>query len=593
MFSICLLMIGVYAASNPSVSVGGQVSYTARDVKIAVQGRVNGAKGQDSQEDFPNIVISETGQIISDKVTNSSTQYLDFTAGTGNSESDNLSQWSIGKLEFAEDNNGVRDVVIEFVFTNFSNYPVKANLTFSKTDAELETANVKRVADATSGYMTVNDQFSITITYSVIDDSKNVTEKDLLDMNVTFSKAESKNVSGQASYTTVSADASVLVQGKVNGVKGQSSAVDYPNATVSSNTVTATKVTDSSTQYLDYATGQNLSAWPMQNLLFSESSSGVKDIQIGFKLTNLSTSKVVASITFGKTEEQLSSANIQRTVSATEVELDANGGSSEITITYKVKNANLAVDATGLLDMNISFEKPALPVYSLGSSERSSGKITMGKQTSSSAAEDIQWKCFAYSTDGTTWTKCTGAIPTSAKYGYFVLDTYVSTLVQTYLASGKINRNNWTHSDLSGSVSIGDYYHSDIRKFLKDNFESTLNIDANCDIYKAICGRTITDLYSKIESGGTSLSLPTGANGEETDKFWLLSLYEVSTYFNDESSREWGGSASVSEDGYLYWTRSYNSSYGMPYDVTNGGIIRNNNPTSDEGARAAFMLRLS
>jgi hypothetical protein len=92
--------------------------------------------------------------------------------------------------------------------------------------------------------------------------------------------------------------------------------------------------------------------------------------------------------------------------------------------------------------MNIVFEKTATTIqstgYTLSSTERSSGTLTMGKKSESSTAEDVQWKCFAYSTDGTTWTQLAAgtAIPETAKYCYFILGTTVSGLNnQAYLKS--------------------------------------------------------------------------------------------------------------------------------------------------------------
>ena len=226
--------------------------------------------------------------------------------------------------------------------------------------------------------------------------------------------------------------------------------------------------------------------------------------------------------------------------------------------------------------------------YTLSDTERSTGKVTMGKKSASSTAEDVEWKCFAYSVDGTTWTICTGEIPANAKYGYFVLDTYVSSLDnKVFLASDKYNSKTYMHTDISGATDVkaNDYYYSDIRQTLK-GLETTLNISSDNAIYKAIQGRTITDLYSSIKDDGSQLALPTKANGNDVDKFWLMSVDEVQTYFADDSARKWKNGNSSQ----YYWLRSPNSdSSDCACGVTYGDF---SNVSYSDGVRAAFMLEL-
>jgi len=50
MLSICLLMFGVYAGSNPNVSINGQVSYKIHDAAVLVQGTMQ----NDKMESDPN-----------------------------------------------------------------------------------------------------------------------------------------------------------------------------------------------------------------------------------------------------------------------------------------------------------------------------------------------------------------------------------------------------------------------------------------------------------------------------------------------------------------------------------------------------------
>ena len=419
----------------------------------------------------------------------------------------------------------------------------------------------------------------------------------------------SVSINGQVSYTA--RDAKVLVRGKANGAKGQA-VVDYPSATVTANDVTATKVTDSSTQYLDYTAGtgnsesDNLSPWNIGVLEFAEDSSGVKDIVLSFDLTNLSTYPVQATLTFptGAKDSDLANAKVNRTASATSAYLAPNGGNKEITVTYKLTDDSQSIptDATNLLGMNIKFEKTVMKVQANSVSEinKNGGKVTMGKQSSSSTVENVQWRCFAYSTDGETWTKLDSgqSIPTGAKYGYFVLDTYVSSLDRkVFLANSKYAQNSddskyYINSGVNGvtetnTVYANDYYYSDIRQTLK-GLETTLSISTDSEIYKAIQGRTMTDLYGKMSSSSADVTLPTGANASDTDSFWLMSRYEAITYFAGNNTRKWMNGNS----GEYYWLRSpwSNDSNSAAY-VGYGGYLNNGNLVHNvDGARAAFKL---
>lgn len=382
------------------------------------------------------------------------------------------------------------------------------------------------------------------------------------------------SISGQVSYSA--RDVKVLVQGKVNGAKDrttneQMSVVDYPNATVTANDLVATKVTSSTTRYLDYTVGtgnndmtDNLSTWNIGTQEFYEDSTGVKSIIISFKLTNLSTYPVKASITFAKSDNELLNANVKRKTSVTEIILNQNGGNNEIEIEYNVDNDSQPVNASNLLNMEIKFEKTVLVTeerenaYKFSgenSDGRATGIITMGKSSADVSQDDIQWKCIAYSIDGKKYTKTSGAIPANAKFGYFVLHSYVESLDSLpFLSSTKYtqnaNDNEYYHNEAGlTSVYANDYYYSDAREVLK-NLETVLNIDTTSKEYKAIEGRTIGDLYKgnnvtltlNTEDMSTTLTeqidldLPVNANKNEKDNFWLLSYQEVVDYTPDITS---------------------------------------------------------
>ena len=239
--------------------------------------------------------------------------------------------------------------------------------------------------------------------------------------------------------------------------------------------------------------------------------------------------------------------------------------------------------------------KTTPPTYTLTSTERSTGIVTMGYAEN----KDVQWKCFAYSTDGTTWTKCTGAIPTSAKYAYFVLDTYVSSLdKKAYLAEDKYEVSSsdleFYHSDSStpSGVYATDYYYSDVRKILNTSLVTTLGINANNNICKAIQGRTLNDLYklNALDSNKTPINQtsPKGATMTTVDKFWIMSYNEADKYFDDVTARQWNNG----NQGVNYWLRSPNSSSTI-WEVFLNGQMAHTPFAATYCIRPAFQLRLA
>ena len=172
MFSICLMMFGVYAASNPNVSINGQVSYTARDASVLVQGKMYGADGYESVD--YKIVTDPTSPTTDDVLTNSVSQYVDYTSADQNKTT--LATWSLGdQLKFYEDQNGIRKVNVCLKFTNLSNYPVMATAVFENKTA----TNVKTTQSPTDGKMamttigSVGSDCEMSFVFEVEDDSKN------------------------------------------------------------------------------------------------------------------------------------------------------------------------------------------------------------------------------------------------------------------------------------------------------------------------------------------------------------------------------------------------------------------------------------
>ena len=193
MMSICLMMFGVYAASNPSVSISGQVSYSARDAKVLVLGKVNGQAGDDSNVDYPTVADATNPQ-EDEKVVKAS-QYMGFTNGTGvNDETDDLAPWAMNTTHaFYEDSTGIRPIKISFMLRNLSNYPVVATVDFTGvTDANLASKNLTRVTtgitDDNKVYLDKGRAKEISITYAVANDAVGVNGNGLLDMSIKFEK---------------------------------------------------------------------------------------------------------------------------------------------------------------------------------------------------------------------------------------------------------------------------------------------------------------------------------------------------------------------------------------------------------------------
>lgn len=202
MVSICLLLFGVYASVNPSVTLNGQVSYSVRDASVYVQGKVI-SSGYDVN--FDQVPATKDALLALQDVAkkNQGLDYLDWTHGevstAGMDESaipsnEKLAGWTIENVNFEEDSNGVKDIFVIFQVTNYSNYPVKVNLSFVKTEDQLLEANIIRVVSKNNFVLAENQSTTgktqkVKIRYTVNDDSKSVTNVDI-GMTLQVSKEE-------------------------------------------------------------------------------------------------------------------------------------------------------------------------------------------------------------------------------------------------------------------------------------------------------------------------------------------------------------------------------------------------------------------
>ena len=187
--SICLMMFGVYASANPSVSINGQVSYSVHDAKVLVQGKANGqadANGT-AQVSVEYPTVADTTNITESQIT-SGNQYLSYTTGTGfDDASDDLQTWQLGGLNFYEDNSGVKPITLSFKITNLANYPVQGSVSFDVADISNVQRTTGGLTSSNTVYIDSNASKQITVTYTIVDDAQTVSNADI-GMTITFEK---------------------------------------------------------------------------------------------------------------------------------------------------------------------------------------------------------------------------------------------------------------------------------------------------------------------------------------------------------------------------------------------------------------------
>ncbi len=136
------------------------------------------------------------------------------------------------------------------------------------------------------------------------------------------------------------------------------------------------------------------------------------------------------------------------------------------------------------------------------------------------------------------------------------------------------------------------------------NMVIDLNIDTEQDVvYKMIKAKNLTDLYKKITNFTSNPQDKTppqvtveGLEDTGSDKFWLLSYYEVYNLLSSTQSmgtdtgRDWNTNSEVDD----YWLRSPDSNYSdLAWLVYNDGLISGNYVFNGWlAARAAFTMSL-
>lgn len=448
----------------------------------------------------------------------------------------------------------------------------------------------------------------------------------LMVFGVYSAEMASLNIIGQVSYTVT--DVKVLVQGKVESA---GDAVQYPTANTTNYTQSA-RILDSNIQYLDFTAGgdvgnadDDLRPWTLGEMVFEETTKGISPIKISFKLTNYSPYPIEANVSFFKTDGEAYAAKVSRSLSDNltdnKVVLLQNGEEDcckEITIIYKPLSDSVNIDAFDI-GMIIIFSKAQPEISETQETINSNnGIIYMGKTADDVVEDDIQWRCFAYSVDGINFEKYTTGETVltneNAKYCYFILDTYVSSMDKQYYCKKyttgteddtKVYYNN--NSNVPSNIYLNDYYYSEIRSFINTNAIKNLKIDTQNETYSAIIPRSVADLYTNNKFTGFSsttykfisisdLILPAAASQAEADAFWLLSMYELQEFFeqsdseNSSTDRRW----LLGSEGYAYWTRSTDEvrtyKAGLVYA---DGALRRAHAGYSHGARVAFKMQVA
>lgn len=339
-----------------------------------------------------------------------------------------------------------------------------------------------------------------------------------------------------------------------------------------------------------------------------------------------------------------------------------NGAMSSILKIYISSDSTTNLDISSL-NLSIGFEDYGTSLLQYDGTNGyyyvEMGTIPNQISGTSYESEYIRWRLIgtqtaeATSTSASQYARFDGtSAPSSGTTGVFILET--NTLLERDDETGySLNEVAFNHSYL-GHGSSSSYYHngdeweeydilandyatSTVRQYINgnnvykaatytsgsgytsssvpnktseySNMYTDFCIDTENDIvYKAIIGRTLSDLYlnnAQSTSGG-SVTFPEqlttlnqeGYTSSTVDKFWLLSYYEAYSLFltntgsqgtgiSDE--REWPtGSAN------FYWLRSPSSSVSYnAYNVNTSGYLSNLNVyISNYAARAAFTLTI-
>ena len=168
-FSISLMMFGVWASVNPTLSITGYVTFNISSSQVSVTGTI--IDGYDANG---NAIAFLEGKNF---------HYQDYT----DREKTTLADWGINggqPLYFKEDASGVTDIKLKFNFTNNSPFYTVAKFeNVAATNNVNVTFDQQVIMDVKGG---AQSSKSSTITYSVIDNSKTASSD--INFTITFER---------------------------------------------------------------------------------------------------------------------------------------------------------------------------------------------------------------------------------------------------------------------------------------------------------------------------------------------------------------------------------------------------------------------
>ncbi len=172
--SLCMMIVGVLSASQVGLNVTSSVSFEASGVYVKVKGEV--LKGNDTTEptraeepegsDYYYIGYSYDAVDEEQETDTQTTDYNDAPVGT--SSNGTMTAWTIGNVEFSEEENIIR---YSLTFTNYSEKDIQATITTNK-DTFLQDTDVqgKVNIEETSSSLTIggyNGETAQTGTYTI------------------------------------------------------------------------------------------------------------------------------------------------------------------------------------------------------------------------------------------------------------------------------------------------------------------------------------------------------------------------------------------------------------------------------------------
>ena len=370
---------------------------------------------------------------------------------------------------------------------------------------------------------------------------------------------------------------------------------EYTNITTQSGKLQAFAI-DTNTKLSDIQ--DKIDSWT--NLELTLDSKG--DAILHFSVTNKMTTPLYVYIATSLGTNTNNNMNL--TVSPNGTQISA-GATTAFEITFDIIDTSINAGLAGF-SVAVDFEKEErLPFYAQNKIDPETGLETtevdyyyveMGTYN----GEPVRWRYVADSTGA----RYDGTSPVTSLSGYYVMETKITTS-KAFLASSKYAQNStdskyYHNTEGYTNIYANDYALSDIRAYLTNTgsggFMEALGITEDNSVYQMIKSRSITDLYSDIQYGGTAIdatninySLSLSGDKDikgQSDKFWLMSHQEANTFFADKEARKWPSSSPT-----YYWLRSPYSSDTIGVSSVNASGSHNNLYVNNTyGVRPAFKI---